>query len=122
MSISLKSPLGAAAALLASIVLAGCATDLQPPSPQKEQAARTRAEHEALATEFGRKAAAARSMAAEHREMARSFIALRALGRDGAYPNMKEHCATMAARYDGMASQYDGASMDHRRMGEGVAR
>lgn len=122
MSISLKSPLGVACALLASIVLAGCATDLQPPSPQQEQAARTRADHEALATEFGRQAAAARSAAAEHRDMAKSFVALRALGRDGAYPNMKEHCASAAARYDGMASQYDRASQDHRRLGEGIAQ
>ncbi len=122
MSISLKSSLSVASALLASIVLAGCATGLQPPTPQQEKAARTRADHELLAAKFGRQAAAARRVAAEHREMAKSFAALKALGRDGAYPDMQEHCASIVARNDALAAQYIDASVAHRHLGAAADR
>lgn len=122
MRIAWKPSLGIASVLLAGTVLGGCASGPELPSPQQIEAARTRADHEAVAAGFAYQADMARRDAAMHRDMDKSFATLRAIGQGAAYPDMKNHCAAAVAKYEGMAAQYDGLAADHRRMGENLAR
>lgn len=112
---------GLASVAMAGIVLAGCASGPELPSPQQIDAARTAADHEGVAAGFAYQAAMARRDAATHRDMDESFAALRALGQ-GAYPDMQNHCAAAISKYEGMATRYDGLAADHRRMASGVMR
>ena len=121
MTISWKPSLGVASVLVVGIVLAGCASGPELPSPQQIEAARTRADHDAVAAGFAYQADIARRDAATHRDMDKSFAALRAIGQ-GAYPDMKTHCAAAIDKHEGMAARYDGLAADHRRMGESFVR
>ncbi|CAG0932879.1 hypothetical protein RHDC3_02359 [Rhodocyclaceae bacterium] len=121
MRIDLKRSLGVASVVMAGIVLAGCASGPELPSPQQIDAARTRADHDGVAAAFAYQAEMARRDAATHRDMDKSFAALRAIGQ-GAYPDMENHCAAAIGKYEGMATQYDGLAADHRRMAQGVVR
>ncbi len=74
MNVNLKSSRRVASLLLLSLVLAGCASGPAAPSPellQRIEAARTRADHEAMATYYDREAAAARAIAENHRKSPR---------------------------------------------------
>jgi len=93
MRIAWKPSLGVSSLLLAGIVLAGCASGPELPSPQQIEAARTRADHEALAAGFAYQADMARRDVAMHRDMDKSFATLRFIGQGGAYPDMTKHCA-----------------------------
>jgi hypothetical protein len=122
MRIAWKPSLGVSSLLLAGIVLAGCASGPELPSSQQIEAARTRADHEAVAAGFAYQADMARRDVAMHRDMDKSFATLRFIGQGGAYPDMTKHCAVAVAKYEGMAAQYDGMAAEHRRMGENLAR
>lgn len=116
-----KRSLGVASVVLAGFVLAGCASGPELPSPQQIEAARTRADHDGVASAFAYQADMARRDAATHRDMDKSFAALRAIGQ-GAYPDMEKHCAAAISKYEGMATQYDRRAADHRRMAQGDLR
>ena len=103
--------------LLIGIALTGCAGVATVPSPalqQQIEAARTRADHEALVTYYDREAAAARTKAAEHRKMARSYQGMVLGGRGGS--SMPAHCNAIVSSYEGIASEYDGMAASHRQM------
>ncbi len=106
-------PKHVASALLLSIVLAGCASGpTSAPVPELQQrieAAQTRADHEALALNYDREAAAARAKAAEHRNMARSYR-----GRSGG--SMEAHCNSLVRNYESVATEFEGLAADHRQM------
>jgi hypothetical protein len=104
-------------ALLVSIALAGCAVG--PTSvpgavtEQRIEAARTPADHEALAADFAQDAAGARAKAAEHRRMAASYRNYQP-GRGGG--NMQAHCNALVRNYEAIAAEFDGMAAAHRQM------
>jgi hypothetical protein len=103
--------------VLLGIALAGCAADPKAPSPELQQrieAARTRGDHEALATHFEREAAAARALAANHRKMGTSYQGMIAGGRGAA--SMPVHCNAIVVKHEGIAADYDAMAAAHRQM------
>jgi len=109
----------AAALLLAGIALSGCAGLATAPSPalqQQIEAARTRADHEALVKHYAGQAAAARAKVAEHRRMATSYQGMIGGGRGGG--SMPAHCNAIASSYEGIATQLDAMAAAHRQMAE----
>jgi len=118
MNMDWKSLRRIAAALLLGLVLAGCASGPNAaPSPELQQrieAARTRSDHEALATYYDREAASARAFAVEHRRMARSYQGYVASGRGGA--SMPAHCNAIVSQFESIAAEYDGMAAEHRQM------
>jgi len=108
----------AAVLLLAGVALGGCAGFSTSPSPalqQQIEAARTRADHEALAKYYTAEAATARAKVAEHRKMATGYQGMIAGGRGG---GMAAHCNAIAAQYEGIAAQYEGMAAGHKQMAE----
>jgi len=105
--------------VLLSVVLTGCATDPKVASPELQQrieAARTRADHQALTTYYEREAAGARATAAEHRQMAKTYQGMALSGRGGG--SMTAHCNSIVRMYEGIAAAYDDLATDHRQMAE----
>jgi len=105
--------------LLLSAVLAGCASAPGGPSPdllQRIESARTRGDHEALATYYTKQAAAARALATEHRKMAQSYQGMFAGGRGGA--SMPAHCNAIVRSQETIAAEYDAMAAGHRQMAE----
>jgi hypothetical protein len=101
--------------LLIGVGLSGCAEIVTTPSLQRQiEAARSRADHEALVTYYIGEATTARDKAAEHRAMARRYQAAPATGRGGA--SMPAHCNSVASSYDAIATQYDGMATGHRQL------
>ena len=103
--------------LLLSLVLAGCASGPTAPSPellQRIEAARTRGDHEALATHYTGEAAAARAMADNHRKMAKSYQGNLSGGRGGA--SMPAHCNAIVRSQEGIAAEYEGMAAAHRQL------
>lgn len=103
--------------LLLGVVMAGCASGPDAPSPellQRIEAARTRGDHEALVTYYEREAAGARVSVAEHRKMAKSYQAMSSSSRGG--PNMQAHCNSLVNLYAGVATEYDGLAGVHRQL------
>lgn len=99
--------------LLFGAALAGCAelgTSTSPALQQQIEAARTPADHEALAAYYVNEAAAARTKATEHRKMGKSYS-----GRGGG--SMQGHCNAAAASYEDIAVRYDAMAAEHRQMG-----
>jgi len=105
--------------VLLGIALAGCAADPKVPSPELQQrieAARTRADHEGLATYYVREAAGARAIAAEHRKMADTYQGMTRSGRGGG--SIAAHCNSIVRMYEGIAAEYDGMAAEHRQMAQ----
>lgn len=117
MNMDLKSLRRIAAVLLLGLVLAGCAAGPNAaPSPEllhRIEAARTRGDHEALATYYDREATSARAFAVEHRRMARSYQGYVASGRGGA--SMPAHCNAIVSQFESIAAEYDGMAAEHRQ-------
>lgn len=117
MSTTLESSRRIASALLLSVVLAGCASGPSAPSPellQRIEAARTRSDHEGLATYYNQEAAAARAKAAEHRKLAKSYQGMAVSGKGGG--SMPAHCNAIVRQFEGIAAEYDGMAEGHQQM------
>ena len=117
MSISLKSSRRIATVVLLGLVLAGCASGPNAPSPdltQRIELARTSGDHEALAKHFNQQAAAARILGAEHRTLAKTYQASaldpRTSGR------LPTHCESIARNQEAIAAEYDGMAEGHRQL------
>ena len=111
-----KTSRSAALVLLIGVALAGCAnlsTALSPALERQIEAARTRADHEALATYYDGQAAAARAQAAEHLKLAASYQAAPAMSRGGA--SMPAHCKAIAQGYEEIASRFESMAASHRQ-------
>lgn len=105
------------AALVVSLALAGCAGITTAPSPallQQIESARTPADHSALETYYTKEAAMARTKAAEHRRMGKSYQTALAMGRGGG--SWQAHCNANASSYEEIASRYDAMAGEHRQM------
>ncbi|MEQ1803777.1 MAG: hypothetical protein ABL900_00215 [Burkholderiaceae bacterium] len=116
MSINFKSSRRIATMLLLSIVLAGCASGPNPPSPellQRIESARTRADHEGLAAYYNQEAAKARAIADNHRKMAKSYLGNLSGGRGGA--SMTAHCNAIVRSHESIATEYEGMAAAHRQ-------
>ena len=117
MNINLKSSRRIASMLLLSLVLAGCASGPNAPSPellQRIEAARTRGDHEALATHYNQEAAKARAIADNHRKMAKSYQGHLSGGRGGA--SMPAHCNAIVRSQEGIAAEYEGMAAAHQQL------
>lgn len=116
-----KSPRRIASLLLVSVAIAGCAGGPKSPSPalqQQIESANTRTDHVALASFYDREAADARTNAAYHRRLAKSYEAMSPPERGGA--SMRAHCNALVNMFEGIAVEYDGLAADHRRLGDQV--
>ena len=100
----------AEAMTMAALALLG-ATALVPASApaadvaQQVQAAKSAADHEALAAEYDRQAAAARASAAEHKKMAAAYrgVPAMATGKGTGVSAMPQHCEALVASYEKQA-------------------
>ncbi len=120
MNENLKIPRRIAAALLLSVILAGCASGpAAPPADllQRVESARTPADHEALAAHYDKQASAARASAQVHRKMATSYQGMIAGGRGGG-ASMPAHCNAIVANQEAIAAEYDAMAAAHRQMGQ----
>jgi hypothetical protein len=79
-------------------------------------AAKTAADHEAIAAQYEREAAAARGQAAEHRKMAESYRKVG--GAVVAKLRLGDHCEKLAKSYDEAAQQNEALAKAHREMGK----
>ncbi len=107
----------AGAMLALGVGLAGCAELATRPSQaiqQKIEAARTPADHEALAEYYVKEAAAARAKAEDHRNMAKRYGSWPPSGRGGA--SWAAHCDAAASSYADIARRYDTMAAEHRQM------
>ena len=107
------------AALLLSVIVAGCASGPgAPPADllQRIESARTQTDHESLAAYYDREAAAARASAADHRKMAATYQGNIGGGRGGA--NMAAHCNAIVRNQEAIAAEYEGMAAAHRQMGQ----
>lgn len=118
MKTSFKPSRRAAGALLVlGIALSGCAELITRPSPAMQQqieAARTPADHEALAAYYVKEAAAARGKAEDHHKMGKGYASWPAGGRGGG--SWTAHCNALAASYEDIAKRYDAMAAEHRQM------
>ncbi len=117
MSTRLISTRRLAALLLVAvgIGLAGCAGVATSPSAalqQQIEAARTPADHEALAAYYVDKALAARTSAEEHRRMGKTYQGSPPGGRGGG--SMSAHCNAIASGYQDIATRFDAMAAEHR--------
>lgn len=116
MSIPFKSSRRFASVLLLSSVLAGCASGPNAPSPdllQRIESARTRGDHEALATNYDHEASKARGIAADHRKMAKIYAGRVPDPRAGG--NLPAHCNAIVRSQEGIAEQYESMAEAHRQ-------
>lgn len=120
MSTTLKSLLRNTMLLLfIGIGLSSCAgvsptSSASPALLQQIESARTRADHEALASYYSKEASAARAIAADHRKMARSYQAMTVSGKGGG--SMQAHCNSIVSKYEGVAADYESMASAHRDM------
>ena len=105
----------ALAAGMAAIAIAGCAAS--PADPSAEEllssigAARTRADHEALAAHYAREMALARAKVLEHRRMAAE-----PLGASRGSWTLPAHCRALAHSYAARASEQEGMLLAQRQL------
>jgi hypothetical protein len=117
MNASMKLSRRIASMLLLSSVLAGWASSPNAASPdllQRIETARTRGDHEALAAHYDKETAKARAIAADHRQMAKSYQGLVAAKRGEA--SMAAHCDAIVRNQDGVATAFEGLAAAHRQM------
>ncbi len=117
MNVQMKPSRRITSALLLSLALAGCASGPGAPSAeltQRIESARTRSDHQALASEYEREAAAARAMAEKHRKMAKSYQGMLAGGRGAG--NMAAHCNVIVRSQEAIATEYEGMATAHRQL------
>jgi hypothetical protein len=78
--------------------------------------AKTAADHEAIATEYEKKAADAKKEADLHRKMEKSYTVGGAAGGKGTATALPQHCAALAKHYDELAQEYTTLAKAHRDM------
>lgn len=115
MNSNLKSSRRIASVLLLGAMLASCASGPDAPSHelmQRIESARTRGDHEALATYYQHEADAARAIAAKHRTMAASYQRMFATGLGAA--SMSDHCNAIVRSQETIAAEYEGLAEGHQ--------
>lgn len=105
--------------LLMGVAAAGFAAPPDAPSGElleKIEAAKTPADHEALATYYMTEAANAHAMAERHQKMATAYQGNIAGGRGA--QGMKSHCNKLVKDYQGIAAEYEAMATAHRQMAQ----
>ena len=103
-------------ALIVGAALAGCASEpivASAEMAQKIEAARTPADHEAIASHYTKEAAVAKSIAESHRKMARAYQG-QIYQRGGA--GMAAHCHSIVRAQETAAGEYEALAAMHRDM------
>ena len=107
---------------LASVLFGGCASNVPALSshelPMRVEAARTRADHDAIALHYEREATAARATADKHRRLAETYKGHVLDGRGWA--SMSAHCTAVASSYEKLAAEFDRMAAEHRELGKSV--
>jgi hypothetical protein len=89
-------------------------------TPAQIEAAKTPADHEAIAASYDKEAAQLESMAKEHEAMARTYRAA-ATGMKGANPAvMASHCNKLVTEYKAAAQQNRDLAAAHRQMAKDI--
>jgi hypothetical protein len=80
--------------------------------------AKTAADHEALAAQYDKDAAAAKAKAAEHRKMGEAYKSVPTLagGKAAGVSAMPQHCASLAKSYDEQAQMYAAMAAAEREL------
>jgi hypothetical protein len=99
-----------AAALCLSLLVAAAPAKAGENMSARITAAKTAADHEAIAADYAKQAAAAREEAAAHEKMAKSYAGL---GKTGQY-HADRHCQAIAQRYLEQAKELDALAEVHR--------
>lgn len=110
--------MGAGVALLAAVAtLGGCAAE-GPTKPagleQKIENARSRADHEAIASQYEQQAGMDKTAAEKHQGYARSYQ--RAWANRGGQANMASHCENLAKTYQQAADENLALAKLHRQL------
>jgi hypothetical protein len=79
--------------------------------------AKTKADHEAIASHYAQEAAIAKDKAAEHRRLAETYRTLAVSGRTPLQP-MGMHCQQLAQTYESIASDNAALATAHRQMAQ----
>lgn len=111
----LLRPMGA---LMIALSVAGCASSPGGPSTdlvRQIEAAKTPADHLALAAHYEREAATARSVAGQHENMSKSY---RASPYEKGGGSMRVHCQSLIRTYQTAATQYDAMAHEHRQLAQ----
>lgn len=114
MRASSRKVLGTALALAAGVWLATpalVAADV--PTAEQIDAAKTKADHEALAGEYEKLAQEANERSAHHRRLAEHYARIRR-GQAVRPAAVKAHCEALAKSYAQAAEQYQALAKEHR--------
>ena len=113
---------GAAMVLLVGITSGGQAAAAENVDiVQKVQAAKTAADHEAIASYYDAQAAAAKKKAEEHRKMADTYKAGgTSIGKGSGPVALPQHCQALAKTFDGEAAEYTAMAQAHRDIAKNV--
>ena len=108
---------GVVAVMLSSGAYAGDAVV----TPAQIEAARTPADHEAIAAAYDREAARLEALASEHRAMAKAYAAQATTQKGMNGPAMTQHCTRLADKYMAAAKENRELAKEHRAMKEKAA-
>ena len=82
-------------------------------------AARTPADHEAIAAAYDAEAKAADEMAANHETMSRAY---KSAGAKGGTQSMVSHCGRLVTQYRAAAQEYRALATEHRAMAKAAVK
>jgi len=82
-------------------------------------AARTPADHEAIAAAYDAEAKAADEMAANHETMAKAY---KSAGAKGGTQSMASHCGRLVTQYRAVAQEYRALATGHRAMAKAAVK
>jgi len=86
-------------------------------------AARTAADHEAIAASYDAEAKAAEETAARHESMAKTYKSAGAMGtKGGSRQAMISHCNRLVTQYRAAAQEYRSLATEHRAMAKTPAK
>ena len=110
--------MGTAVVLVAGLLMGAAAASTawaQSDVAAKVTAAKTAADHEALAAEYDKQAAAAKAGAAEHRRMGEAYKGSTTF-KSSAGNSMPQHCASLAKSFDEQAKMYEAMAEAERAL------
>ena len=80
---------------------------------QMVAAAKTPADHEAIAAYYDKEAQAAHEQHAKHKKLADSYVGTPLMSKS---PTLMNHCNDAATKYQGIAKDYEALAKAHREM------
>ena len=110
----------AAASVAAGLLMLGSTASAVDVTPQQLQAAKTPADHEAIAQAYDEEARALDKRAAGHRSMAQAYASPNPKGSWS--PNMVKHCESLATQAEAAARDYRALADEHRKLVHGAHR